>query len=195
MEVILLENIEGLGRKGERVNVREGHGRNHLLPYHKAILATPDALSRLDAMKKKFAVEEAKIVSELQGVASRLEGLKIELTMRATPEGHLFGSVSPHVLVGALKDKGYDVAERDIRIKEPIKTVGTYTVGIHLHADVKVTITVVVDAEGAPTQAELAAAQAAEAAAEKAQESSKDSSTGSAPDSGAKPAPAAEPSG
>ena len=192
MEVILLENIEGLGRKGDQVKVSAGFGRNNLLPGHRAMLATSDALSRLDSLKKKFAVEEAKIVSELQGVASRLEGLKIELTMRATPEGHLFGSVSPHVLAGALKDKGYDVAERDIRIKEPIKTVGTYTVGIHLHADVKVSITVVVDAEGAPTQAELAAAQAAAEAAEKAAQGA---ANGAAPDSGAKPAPAAEPSG
>ena len=60
MDVILLENIEGLGRKGDRVKVRDGYGRNHLLPYHKAIVATPDALSRLDSMKQKFAVEEAK---------------------------------------------------------------------------------------------------------------------------------------
>ena len=150
MQVILLENIEGLGRKGDQVKVREGYGRNHLLPFRKAIAATPDALSRLDAMKKKFAVEEAKIVATLQGVAGKLEGQKIELTMRATPEGHLFGSVSARVLTDALKDKGFEIAERDIRIKEPIKTVGTYAVGIHLHADVKVGITVVVDAEGAP---------------------------------------------
>jgi large subunit ribosomal protein L9 len=165
MDVILLENIEGLGRKGDRVNVRHGYGRNHLLPYHRAIAATPDALSRLESMKKKFAVEEAKIVSELKGVAGKLEGLKVELMMRATPEGHLFGSVSPNVLVAALKEKGYDVAERDFRIKEPIKTVGTYTVGIHLHADVKVNITVVVDAEGAPQQPAEGEAAAPEAAA------------------------------
>lgn len=160
MEIILLENIEGLGRKGEQVKVSEGFGRNHLLPHRKAILASPDALSRLVTMKKKFAVEEAKIVSELKGVAAKLEGLKLELTMRATPEGHLFGSVSAHVLVGALKDKGIEVAERDLRIKEPIKTVGTYSVGVHLHADVQVAITVVVDAEGAAA----AAAEAAPAA-------------------------------
>jgi large subunit ribosomal protein L9 len=164
MQVILLENIEGLGRKGDQVNVREGYGRNHLLPFRKAIAASPDALSRLDAMKKKFAVEEAKIVATLQGVAGKLEGQKIEMTMRATPEGHLFGSVSARVLADALKEKGFDVAERDIRIKEPIKTVGTYAVGIHLHADVKVGITVVVDAEGAPAAA-ATPAEGAEAAA------------------------------
>ena len=157
MQIILLENIEGLGRKGDQVKVSEGYGRNHLLPFRKALAATPDALSRLDAMKKKFAVEEAKIVATLQGVAGKLEGQKIELTMRATPEGHLFGSVSARVLADALKEKGHDVAERDIRIKEPIKTVGTYAVGIHLHADVKIGITVVVDAEGAPAAAETPA--------------------------------------
>lgn len=165
MEIILLENIEGLGRKGDRVNVREGFGRNYLLPHHKALLATPDALSRLDAMKKKFAVEEARIVSELKGVAGKLEGLKIDLSMRATPEGHLFGSVSAHVLAGALRERGFEIAERDIRIPSPIKTVGTFAVGIHLHADVKVIVEVTVTAEGAPAPAEAAAAVAAGAAA------------------------------
>jgi large subunit ribosomal protein L9 len=165
MEIILLENIEGLGRKGDQVKVREGYGRNHLLPYRKALLATPDVLSRLAAMKKKFEVEEAKIVSTLKGVAGKLEGLTLQLTMRATPEGHLFGSVSPHFLATALKEKGHEVAERDIRMKEPIKSVGTYPVGIHLHADVKVAITVVVEAEGgAPAEGEAAAAAPATAA-------------------------------
>ena len=162
MQIILLENIEGIGRKGDQVKVRDGYGRNHLLPHRKALLATPDALSRLTTMKKKFAIEEAKVVAELQGVASKVEGLKLTLTMRATPEGHLFGSVSAHVLATALKELGHEIAERDIRIKEPIKTVGTYDVAIHLHADVKVAITVVVDAEG---QAEAPAAEAAGAAA------------------------------
>jgi large subunit ribosomal protein L9 len=148
MQIILLENIEGLGRKGDQVQVREGYGRNHLLPQRKALLASPGVLSRLTAMKKKFAVEEQKIVTALQGVAGKLEGLTVTLTMRATPEGHLFGSVSPHVLVEALHEKGFEVAERDFRIKDPIKEVGTYPIAIHLHADVKVQITVVVEAEG-----------------------------------------------
>jgi len=166
MEVILLENIEGLGRKGDQVKVREGFGRNHLLPYRKALLATPAVLSRLASMKKKFEVEEAKIVASLKGVAGKLEGLTLQLTMRATPEGHLFGSVSPHYLATALKERGYDVAERDLRIKEPIKAVGTYPVAIHLHADVKVAITVVVEAEGgAPAEGEAAAETPAAAAA------------------------------
>ncbi len=164
MQVILLENIEGLGRKGEQVKVREGYGRNHLLPQRKALLASPNVLSRLTAMKKKFAAEEAKIVAELQGVAGKLDGLTLQLTMRATPEGHLFGSVSPHVLSGALKDKGFAVSERDIRIKEPIKSVGAYSVAIHLHADVKVAISVAVEAEGAAAEAAAAPAEGEAAA-------------------------------
>ena len=178
MQVILLENIEGLGRKGEQVDVREGFGRNHLLPHRKALLATPDVLSRLTAMKKKFAVEEAKVVAELQGVAGKLEGFSLTLTMRATPEGHLFGSVSPHVLAEALKEKGFVVAERDFRIKEPIKAVGTYPVAIHMHADVKVGITVVVEAEGGKAEPEAVPAEGEAAAPAPAAEPGK---TASAP--------------
>lgn len=178
MQIILLENIEGLGRKGDQVQVREGYGRNHLLPQRKALLASPGVLSRLTAMKKKFAVEEQKIVTALQGVAGKLEGLTLTLTMRATPEGHLFGSVSPHVLADALKEKGHEVAARDFRIKDPIKEVGTYPVAIHLHADVKVGITVVVEAEGGTDEegdaaAEGAAAPAADAAADAAGKAAK----------------------
>lgn len=149
MQVILLENIEGLGRKGEQVDVTPGYGRNFLVPHHRAILATPDALSRLESMRKRFATEEARVVSALQGVASQLEGLSIELTMRATPEGNLFGSVSPHLLAQSLVERGFKVGERDIRLKEPIKTVGTFTVPVHLHHDVRVSISVTVRAEGA----------------------------------------------
>jgi large subunit ribosomal protein L9 len=183
MQIILLENIEGLGRKGDQVQVREGYGRNHLLPQRKALLASPGVLSRLTAMKKKFAVEEQKIVTALQGVAGKLEGLTVTLTMRATPEGHLFGSVSPHVLVEALHEKGFEVAERDFRIKDPIKEVGTYPVAIHLHADVKVQITVVVEAEGGTD----------EEGAAKGEDSAAPAGAASAAD-GAKPesAPAAE---
>ncbi len=172
MQIILLENVEGLGRKGDEVKVRDGFGRNHLLPQRKAVLATADVMSRLATMKKKFAEEEAKIVSELKTVASKLEGFKIEMVMRATPEGHLFGSVSAHVLAAAFKERGHDVKERDIRIKEPIKTVGTYEVAVHLHADVKVPVTVVVDADGqkpapeAEAEPAPAAAPAADAATE-----------------------------
>jgi len=165
MQIILLENIEGLGRKGDQVQVREGYGRNHLLPQRKALLASPGVLSRLTAMKKKFAVEEQKIVTALQGVAGKLEGLTLTLTMRATPEGHLFGSVSPHVLVEALHEKGFEVAERDFRIKDPIKAVGTYPVAIHLHADVKVQITVVVAAESGTDEEGAAPADSAAAPA------------------------------
>lgn len=165
MQIILLENIEGLGRKGDQVKVKDGFGRNHLLPHRKAILASPDALSRLTTMKKKFAEEEAKIVAVLKTVASKLEGLKVEMQMRATPEGHLFGSVSAHVLANVLKERGHAVSERDIRIKEPIKTIGTYEVAIHLHADVTVPITVVVDAEGQKAEAAPEEAAPAENAA------------------------------
>jgi large subunit ribosomal protein L9 len=163
VEVILIENIEGLGRKGDRVQVREGYGRNHLLPYRKAIPATADALSRLEAMKKKFAVEEAKIVADLKGVAGKLEGVTVEFTMRATPEGHLFGSVSPKVLAAALKERGHEVSDREIRMKEPIKDVGTHTASIHLHADVQVAVTVVVKPEEAPQAEAEGEAPAAEA--------------------------------
>lgn len=168
MEVILLEHVEGLGRKGDIVKVRRGYGRNFLLPHHRAMPVNAHNLHRLESLKKKFAEEEARLVKELREAATLLEGTSLTFAAKATEEGHLFGSISPGMIAAALAAKGYRVSDRGVRLPEPIKAVGTYPVTVHLHAEVAVGVTVVVDAEGGMTAAEFAAKAAEEAAAARA---------------------------
>jgi large subunit ribosomal protein L9 len=148
VEVILLETIDSLGRKGAVVKVRNGYGRNYLLPYRKAIPVNADNLNRLKTLKKKFDAEEALLVKELSQVADALEGMTLTLTVKSTAEGHLFGSVTPAMIVRELAAQGYKIGERSVRLAEPIKAVGTYSVGIRLHLDVSTKISVIVVGEG-----------------------------------------------
>jgi len=163
MEVILLDHIDGLGRKGAVVRVRPGYARNYLLPSRKALLATKDTLFRLGSLKKQFLEEETKLLSELGVVAKQLQGMVLSLEQKANPEGHLYGSVSAQILARAIAERGLKIEDRMVKLGEPIKAVGTYPVRVRLHPDVEVDIQVVVTAEGAPAEpapAEPAAADA-----------------------------------
>ncbi len=175
MEVILLESIHSLGRKGQVVKVKDGFGRNYLLPQHKAMPVNPDTLNRLKNLKKRFELEEAKLVSELQELAKALGETSIEMAVKATQEGHLFGSVNASMISQELDHRGFKILDRNLRIAEPIKSVGTYTVTARLHPDVDAEFTVVVDSETGllkeweeqeRAKAEAEAAAAAEASAE-----------------------------
>ena len=148
MKVILLETLDELGRKGEIVQVKNGYARNFLLPRKKAMPVTKDAMNRLDSLRKRFAQEEAALVQELQGVASTISATTLEFVLKATEEGHLFGSVTPALLARSLAEKGIEVEPRTILLEEPIKTVGTFSAAIRLHPDVRATFSIVVDREG-----------------------------------------------
>ena len=175
MEVILLESIEGLGRKGAVVKVKRGFGRNYLLPRQKAMVASADNLFRLQRLKKKFDAEEAQLLAEIREIAAQLENVSVTLTEKATAEGHLFGSVTPAMICRQLAEQGMQVAERTIRLSEPIKAVGTYPVIVHLHPEVDVPVNVVVDAEGGLATEPEATEPEAEAAKAESTDSAGDS--------------------
>ena len=172
MDVILLESIDALGKKGEIVKVKNGYARNYLLPQKKAMRVTADTLFRLESLKVKFAIEENALVKEMRGVQGRMDGQVVEMNLKATEEGHLFGSVTPGMIVSALAELGYEgIKERRVRISEPIRSVGSYVVSVRLHSDVMAEITVAVDSEDgmlkqAAEKTEAAAAASAAAAAE-----------------------------
>lgn len=148
MEVILLDNIDGIGRKGEQVNISTGYGRNFLLPTGRAMRVTKDNLFRLQTLRKKFVEEERQLLVEVKAVAKSLGGFTIQLVEKATEEGHLFGSVNHAVLARALVKAGFKVTDKMVHLAEPIKSVGTYPVPVALHHEVTVEISVVVDREG-----------------------------------------------
>ena len=165
--ILLREDIETLGGRGEIVKVKSGYARNYLLPQGLATLATKGNVKQIEleraALLKKAAVE--KETAALQ--AGQMGDISLSFTRKAGEQGHLFGSVTSMDIADALKAKGYEVDRRKIVLKDAIKETGSYTVGLKLHREVTLQIPVTVRGEGeAETPVEEPKAEPAETAAE-----------------------------
>ncbi len=148
IEVLLRENVQHLGKCGDVVRVRPGYARNYLYPNNLATLAT-DENKRLMARKRvRLDAEERKRDEEIEARVSALNGIALECAMKADDGGHLFGSVSAASIVELLTRVGRTVAEKDVRLDAPIKTVGLHGVKLHVHGERFAEITVNVVKEG-----------------------------------------------
>ncbi|MFV1985107.1 MAG: 50S ribosomal protein L9 [Thiohalomonadales bacterium] len=149
MDVILLEKVTNLGNLGEKVSVRPGYGRNYLMPYGKAVPATKDNLEKFEAQRAELEKTANSKLAEAQTRAEQLQALGIiSITCKAGEEGKLFGSVAPAEIASAITEKGVVVEKREITMPEgPIRVIGEYSVGVVLHSDVSISITVNVEAE------------------------------------------------
>jgi len=140
MEVILLERIARLGGMGDVVKVRDGYGRNFLIPMNKALRASEDNKKVFE--ERKHIIEEqnqkAKGAAEIE--AKKLNGLVVTIVRQASQEGKLYGSVTVRDVADALKSDGYDIPRSQIILSTVIKTTGEYPVRITLHAEVVATI-------------------------------------------------------
>lgn len=170
MDVLLSEDVENLGQRGEVVRVRSGYGRNYLLPHGLAIQATAGNKRMIEEQRRVLAKRESRERASAEGEASKLEGLILRFDRRVGEHGILFGSVTSLDILEALKGHGYTVERRRVGLREPIKEVGDYDVTIKLHRDVTPTIKVRVRKEGAPDELEAAAPEEASAAPEAAPE-------------------------
>ncbi len=181
--VLLREDIETLGGRGEIVKVKAGYARNYLLPQGLATLATKGNLRQIEgereALLKKAAVERA--TAEAQ--RDQMGTIALEFERKAGEGGTLFGSVTSMDIASALQAKGYEIDRRRISLREPIKETGEYTVKVKLHREVTLDVPVTVTAEGGeaveaapekkarkPKTEEPEAAEAAEVEAEAAGE-------------------------
>ena len=149
MNVILLENVENLGRIGDLVKVKPGYGRNYLLPQGKAALATPENMKEIEARRAELEQAAAEELAAAKARAGTIEGMELVIQANAGPEGKLFGSVGPIDIAEAFEKVQVEVERSEIRMAEgPIQELGEFPVGVHLHPDVDVEITVrVVEAE------------------------------------------------
>lgn len=158
--ILLREDIETLGGRGEIVKVKSGYARNYLLPQGLATLATKGNVKQIEleraALLKKAAVE--KETAEAQ--AGQMSDISLSFERKAGDQGHLFGSVTSMDIAEALKAKGYEIDRRKIVLKESIKETGEFTVPVKLHREVTLQVPVTVRAEGE----EIAAPEAAETA-------------------------------
>jgi len=148
MQVILVQNVDNLGKLGDVVAVKSGYARNFLLPQGMARMATADNVKEIEARRVELErVEQEK----LQAATSRqeeLDGRRVTIQARVGSEGKLFGSVSAGDIADALTAEGIEVEKREVRLPiGPLREVGEFEIGLHLYSDVDVTITVVVEAE------------------------------------------------
>ena len=139
MEIILLTDIANLGHKDDIVDVKQGYGRNYLIPQGYAILATPSARKVVAENLRQRTHKEAKLKAEAEELAAKLAEVKLTIGAKTSSTGKIFGSVNSIMISESLKEKGFDIDRKKIVLKD-VKEVGTYTALIKLHREVKVDV-------------------------------------------------------
>ena len=141
MEVILKQDIQNLGHKNDIVTVKNGYGRNYLIPKGLAVIATASALKMHEENIRQRAHKEEKIKNEALENAKKMEKISLSIGAKTSSTGKIFGSVNTIQIAEALKEKGYEIERKNISIPEDqIKEVGKYTATIKLHKEVSVDI-------------------------------------------------------
>ncbi|MFZ4633843.1 MAG: 50S ribosomal protein L9 [Saprospiraceae bacterium] len=133
MEVILLDHIDKVGAKHDVVKVRDGFGRNYLIPQGLAIVANKANMARLEGLRKQSAKKEEAVVSALRETAAKLNGVTLKIAAKAGDSGRLFGSVTNIHIADALKAYGVDADKRIIEMPEEVKELGQYVAKVRFH--------------------------------------------------------------
>ena len=143
MNVILLDNVENLGNIGDLVTVKPGYGRNYLLPQGKAALATPENMREIEARRAELENAAAEELATAKARAGVIGGMELVISANAGSEDKLFGSVGPIDIADAFEGVQVEVQRSEIRMPEgPIHELGEYQIGVHLHPEVDVEVTV-----------------------------------------------------
>ncbi len=142
MEVILLERIARLGGMGDIVKVRDGYGRNFLIPQKKALRANEDSKKLFEERRHIIEQENAASKAAAEVTAKKMDGVKLSVVRQASQEGKLYGSVTVRDIADALKESGFDVPKSQIVLSTVIKTTGEYPVRVTLHPEVVNMVTV-----------------------------------------------------
>lgn len=148
MNVILLDNIENLGNIGDMVSVKAGYGRNFLLPKGKAALATKENIVEFEAKRADLEKAAAVGLASAKARAELMQGMELIVPANAGSEGKLFGSIGPIDIAEAFSKVGVEVGRSEIRLADgPLHELGDFIVGLHLHPEINVDVTVKVVAE------------------------------------------------
>ncbi|MDR1813251.1 MAG: 50S ribosomal protein L9 [Tannerella sp.] len=140
MEIILKEDVAGLGYKDDIVNVKGGYGRNFLIPQGKAVIASESAKKVLAENMKQRAHKLEKIKKDAEAIAAKLEGITLTISAKTSSTGTIFGSVTNIQIAEELAKKGFDIDRKIIHLKEPVKEIGSYKARVGLHKEVSVEI-------------------------------------------------------
>lgn len=147
MKVILREDVSNLGKAGEIANVRDGYGRNFLIPYNKAVLASEKNVRALEHTKRVIYQRQAKLKASAEAVAAKLAGLQVTIKRKVGEQDKLYGSVTNKDIADELAKLGSTVDRHTIELSEPIRALGTFDVVVKLDAGVAASIKVWVVAE------------------------------------------------
>lgn len=147
MEVILKEDIINLGFKDDIVTVKDGYGRNYLIPQKKAVIASESAKKMLAEELRQRAHKLEAIKQEAQALGQKIDGMHLEIKAKTSKYGVIFGSVTNIQLAEALAEKGFEIDRKIIQIKKAVKEVGDYDAQVRLHREVIVPITFTVISE------------------------------------------------
>ncbi len=148
MQLILLEKILNLGDLGEVVKVKPGYGRNYLVPQGKAVPATKENVEKFETERAKLEEAAASRLAKAESRRDAFADLTVHIAANASDEGNLYGSIGPREVADAVTELGHPLEKSEVVMGEgPIRVVGEHEVLVQLHADVELTITVVVEAE------------------------------------------------
>ncbi len=162
MEIILKEDVIGLGYKNDIVNVKSGYGRNYLIPFGKGVIASDSAKKQLAEELKQKAVKLAKIKAEAEALAEKLNAVSLTISAKVSAAGVIYGSVGSLQIAAELQKLGYDIDRKIINVKD-VKATGEYVAVVKLHKEVTAQVHFAVVAENAPaTETDAPTAPAAE---------------------------------
>ncbi len=147
MQIILQQDVDKLGTRGEVLEVKEGYARNFLLPRKLALEASPTNMKRLEKMRAVFAKHEATEKEAAEKLASVLNGLSLTMRRKSGEHDQLFGSVTSADVADAIAAQGYEVDKRKIQMADPIKMVGEFQVPVKLHREVTANVKLTVQKE------------------------------------------------
>ena len=142
MEVILREEIEKLGRRGDVVKVAAGYARNYLLPKRLAVAANESNKKIVEQEKQAYLRRESKEIGDANDLAKMMGSVEVTIAQKAGENDQLFGSVTAQDIVAALEKAGYTIDRKKVNLAEPIKALGDYTVTVRLHREVSVELPV-----------------------------------------------------
>ena len=161
-KVLLREDVDDLGARGEIVRVRAGYARNYLLPRNLAVEATAGNVKGIEAERAALLKKEAKERATAESQAQQMSALDLEFKRKAGEQGALYGSVTSMDVAEALQQRGYEIDRHRIHLREPLKRIGDYTVPVRLHRDVTIDLKVRVAPEGEVIVGHLSPEQEAE---------------------------------
>lgn len=147
MEIILTQDIKGLGYKNDIVTVKPGYGRNYLIPQGMAILANASNKRMKEEEVRQAAHKAEKLKTDAEGLAAKMNAVKLTIKTKVGESGKIFGAVTTLQLADSLNEKGFDVDRKQVKIQGDVKSVGDYTAKVELHKEVFAEVPFVVEAE------------------------------------------------